>query len=504
MNRLADQYWRLNNLYYIIDKMGKKVKFKFNWAQQELYWQLWYFNLLLKARQLGMTTFICILFLDAALFNKTTSCGIIAHNREDTEKFFDKKIKFAYDNLPEEIKKARKPKTDSAKQYKFSNGSSISVGTSLRSDTLQFLHISEYGKICARYPEKAKEIRTGAINTIQAGNWCFMESTAEGNYGDFYTITQSAMNKARAGAELTPLDFKFFFFPWWKHPEYFLASTEKITVPPELKEYFYELEQVEKIKLSQDQKNWYIKKYELQQDEMMREYPSTPEEAFAVPLRGAYYEVQMRRMIIEGRLTKVPYDETIPVHTAWDLGIGDFMCFWFFQCVGKAIHLIDFYANTDKGFAWYKQILDRRRYFYGQHFAPFDINARQHSAGYEPENRLDLARQAGIEFTEIPKERDIMTGIQRTRSMFSTFWIDSEKCGQGEQSGVSALQLYRKEYNQVGQFFEERPYKDWTNHAADALRYISMVVKLDMVSNTIYNDKQAREDYINQRDLLSI
>ncbi|MBY2923070.1 hypothetical protein HF265_31050 [Rhizobium leguminosarum] len=44
------------------------------------------------------------------------------------------------------------------------NNSSIRVGTSLRSGTLQYLHISEYGKLCAKYPDKAREVRTGALN----------------------------------------------------------------------------------------------------------------------------------------------------------------------------------------------------------------------------------------------------------------------------------------------------------------------------------------------------
>ena len=31
---LADRHWRLNNLYWIVDAHGQKVKFKMNWAQE--------------------------------------------------------------------------------------------------------------------------------------------------------------------------------------------------------------------------------------------------------------------------------------------------------------------------------------------------------------------------------------------------------------------------------------------------------------------------------------
>lgn len=57
-------------------------------------------------------------------------------------------------------------KTDSVNEMSFSNGSTISVRTSFRSGTIQFLHISEFGKICAKYPDRAKEIVTGAIEAV--------------------------------------------------------------------------------------------------------------------------------------------------------------------------------------------------------------------------------------------------------------------------------------------------------------------------------------------------
>src|SRR5829696_9052324 len=93
----------------------------------------------------------------------------------------------------------------------FSNNSSIRVGTSLRSGTLQYLHVSEYGKLCAKYPEKAREVRTGALNTIQSGQVVFIESTAEGQEGHFFELSEAARAKERRGVPLTPLDFKFLF-----------------------------------------------------------------------------------------------------------------------------------------------------------------------------------------------------------------------------------------------------------------------------------------------------
>jgi hypothetical protein len=88
------------------------------------------------------------------------------------------------------------------------NASSISVSTSVRSG--QNLHISEHGYICQKYPEKAEEIRTGALNAVEAGQMISIESTSKGSEGDFYNYCKKAMELEKAGTPLTKLDFKFF------------------------------------------------------------------------------------------------------------------------------------------------------------------------------------------------------------------------------------------------------------------------------------------------------
>ena len=55
---LGDWRWRLNNLYWIADKEGRRVRFQMNWAQEALFNEMHHLNVILKARQLGFTTFI--------------------------------------------------------------------------------------------------------------------------------------------------------------------------------------------------------------------------------------------------------------------------------------------------------------------------------------------------------------------------------------------------------------------------------------------------------------
>src|SRR4051812_3180010 len=74
----ADRLWRLNNLYRITDKRGRRVPFTMNSAQARLFRDMQAQNVILKARQRGFTTFIQLLMLDACLFNDDVRAGTIA------------------------------------------------------------------------------------------------------------------------------------------------------------------------------------------------------------------------------------------------------------------------------------------------------------------------------------------------------------------------------------------------------------------------------------------
>lgn len=465
--RLGDPDWRINNLYYVKDKAGNKVKFRLNWAQQRLYDESHNCNVILKARQLGISTYCAILFLDRALFNSNVSAGIIAHTREDAQHLF-KRIKFAFDNLPASMRDHFAPNTDSASEIIFSNSSSIRVGTSLRSATLQFLHISELGKIAAMYPEKAREIRTGALNTVQAGQHIFIESTAEGQSGEFYDVCQSAQKLRDSGQQLTPLDFKFFFYPWWQCEEY--EFTYSVMITKEYQEYFDELEHKHGISLSLPQKNWYVRKAEQQRDDMFREYPSTPEEAFLVANEGKYYSKQLIDVRKAGRITSVPHDPSMDVNVAWDLGVGDSTVLWYWQQTpGGEIHIIDYYENSGEGLEHYVRHCKEKPYVYGIHVFPHDIEVREFTSGVK---RTDTLRQLGIQPVILPK-LPVADGIQAVRALLPRCWFDEANCAKG----IEHLDSYRKSYSKQLGCFLDKPVHDSHCDAADSLRYLSLGVK---------------------------
>ncbi len=461
--RLNDRKWRLNNLYYITDKRGEKLLFKCNWAQEQIYADLHYCNIVLKARQLGITTFIILLFLDTALFNSNISCGIVA-DTEENAKYIFRKIKFAYDCLPESLKDIRAAQIDSAKELTFANNSLIRVGTSLRSATFQYLLISEFGKIAAEDYKRANEIMTGSLNTIAAGSYCFIESTARGREGAFYDLCIEAKRMKDLGKPLTKMDFRFHFLPWYRHPEYRMDQSTHI--PEDLVKYFKDLQETHLIKISTPQMAWYAAKYKTQGEDMTREYPSTPEEAFLVNVEGHYYSKHLSKARNERRITTVPHDEALPVFAAMDLGFSDSTAIWFYQLHGAEIRLIDYYENSGEALTHYIKIIKAKPYIIERVFAPHDASSTEFGTGL---TRVQIARNLGIELTVL-KKLSIQEGIDAARNMFNRCWFDEVKC----EKGIRALDSYRKEWNDSLGCWRDIPRHDQFSHGADAFRYVAM------------------------------
>lgn len=466
--RFSDWRWRLNNLYWITNEKGERIPFEMNWAQEALFDGMHFLNVVLKARQLGFTTFIQMFMLDACLFNSNIRAGTIAHTLDDAETIFRDKVKYPYDNLPDAVKIANPATQDSAKTLSFANNSSIRVGTSLRSGTHQYLHVSEYGKICAKYPEKAKEVRTGALNTVHAGQIVFIESTAEGQAGHFYDLCQAAQTRQRLGSRLTALDFKFHFFPWWKHPTYRLEG-EAVTLTAEQEEYFASLRE-QGIALDDAQKAWYVKKAEEQQEEMKREYPSTPDEAFQASLEGAYYSKEMARAEADKRIGPVPWEPKLPVYTGWDLGRDDCTVIWFAQQIDKQVRVIDFYSNSGEGLQHYAKILAAKPYVYGKHYLPHDAEVKELGTNL---SRVETLAGLGIRATVVPRVSDKADAIQSVRNFLPKCWLDQTKCAEG----IKALKAYRKEWDEKLGTWKNEPLHDWASDPADAFASLAMGLK---------------------------
>jgi hypothetical protein len=491
-DELADamtyKWFRMNTLYHIKDKNGKKVLFKANAEQESFYINQHCRDIILKARQLGFTTWKMISDLDDCLFTPDFAAGCICHNLEDAKDIFRNKIKFAYQNITQEQRELIAelgydlpvPINDKDNGYVFNNGSSIKVSVSYRGGTLQSLHVSEFGKICKKYPEKAKEIVTGAFESVAAGNTITIESTAEGREGYFYEYCKEAERRQKLGDSLSVLDFNFHFFPWYLNGDYAIEPNRSIS--DELTAYFDGLESRLGIEISEKQRAWYAAKESDLGEDMKREYPSTPKEAFEQSLEGAYYARQFTKIYKEGRICE-GFNNKEKVNTAWDLGVGDSTAIWFYQKINNEIHLIDYYENSGEGLDHYFGVLKKKGYDYGRHYGPHDIDNRSFENGGRTRKQIaadgfDIdGHRYKVKFQTVPR-LSIDDGIQHVRKILDRCVFDKDKC----EHGVKCLESYRKEWNDKLGCYRDRPLHDWASHGADAFRYMAIMENKPEVS----------------------
>jgi hypothetical protein len=196
------------------------------------------------------------------------------------------------------------------------------------------------------------------------------------------------------------------------------------------------------------------------------QYAQEFECSFDAGITGAFYSEELERAKTQGRITRIPIDRAVPVHTGWDLGVSDSTAIWFIQMVGKERRLIDYYETSGVGLDHYAKVLEEKDYVWGHHFFPHDIANRELSTGH---SRADTLRGLGIE-PEIVPQAAPLDGINAVRRMLDSTWIDPERC----ERGLEALKQYRREWDDKLKTWKMRPRHDWSSHGADALRTFAM------------------------------
>lgn len=205
--------------------------------------------------------------------------------------------------------------------------------------------------------------------------------------------------------------------------------------------------------------------------------------SFDAAILGAYYLREMHWLEKEKRITSVPWDPAVSVHTAWDLGIGDSTAIWFVQFVGREVHLIDYLINNGVALSWYANELRNRPYAYGEHIVPHDAEAREVGTG---QTRLETLRSLGIMNTRVIPAQSKADGINAVRNLLPRCWIDAEKCSHG----IRALKEYRREYDDKRKVFKDTPLHDWASDPADALRYLALGQPRDRTTaKLVYSNK---------------
>lgn len=196
--------------------------------------------------------------------------------------------------------------------------------------------------------------------------------------------------------------------------------------------------------------------------------------SFSASMTGTYYGKIIEQMELNNRITNVPYDANLPVHTWWDLGVNDSMSIGFFQVHGLETRFIDYLEGSGEGLNYYIGELNKKGYIYGKHFAPHDIMVKEMGTG---KSRYESAKAFGLNFEVIPTKDggvrsavpslSIQDGIDAVRRRLSTLWIDKVKC----EKAVKALKHYQKDYDEKNKVYRNNPRHDWSSHCADMVRY---------------------------------
>ena len=188
--------------------------------------------------------------------------------------------------------------------------------------------------------------------------------------------------------------------------------------------------------------------------------------SFDAAILGAYFGKEIADAEREGRITEVKYDAALPVHTAWDLGIGDSMAIWFFQIGAGEIRVIDHYENHNQALPHYASVLASKSYKYGIDWVPHDAKVRELGTG---RTRIETLDSLGRKPRLIPNHK-VDDGINAVRLTLARCWFDAVKC----RDGLEALRQYRSEYDEKARVFKETPKHDWSSHSADSFRYLCM------------------------------
>ena len=199
------------------------------------------------------------------------------------------------------------------------------------------------------------------------------------------------------------------------------------------------------------------------------EYAQEFECSFTAAIVGAYYAKEMAAAEADKRITSVPYDPAVPVHTGWDLGHRDSTAIWFAQYVGQEVHLIDYLESSGVGLDWYANELRKKPYNYAEPIWPHDGGAKELGTG---KSRQETMASLGFHPRVLPLQA-VDDGINAARLMLPRCWFDKTKC----ERGIEALRSYHKEWDEKAGIFRASPKHDWSSHGADAFRYLALGIE---------------------------
>jgi phage terminase large subunit len=185
---------------------------------------------------------------------------------------------------------------------------------------------------------------------------------------------------------------------------------------------------------------------------------------------GAIFAKEMQQAEKEGRICRVAYDATKPVHAVFDLGWSDSTAIWFLQFVGMETRLIRYIEDSQKTISYYLATMQTFGYVYDTIWLPHDAENKTLAAAGRTID--DIVRAAGYK-TRIMPRVPILDSINAARTIFPTCYFDREHTA----DGLACLRHYRYEVDPDTGQFSRNPLHDHYSHGADAFRYIALMIK---------------------------
>jgi phage terminase large subunit len=184
---------------------------------------------------------------------------------------------------------------------------------------------------------------------------------------------------------------------------------------------------------------------------------------------GAIFGKELQQAELDGRITRVPYDPTKPVHAIFDLGWADSTSIWFLQFVGMETRLIRYIEDSQKTITHYMATMQTFGYVYDTIWLPHDAGNQTLAAAGRSIG--DIVRNAGFKTHILPRV-PIIDSINAGRSIFPTCYFDRENAA----DGINCLRHYRFEVDPATGQFGKTPLHDHYSHGADAFRMIGLMI----------------------------
>jgi hypothetical protein len=188
--------------------------------------------------------------------------------------------------------------------------------------------------------------------------------------------------------------------------------------------------------------------------------------SWSAAVLGAYWARELECAENDGRIRAVDPEPRLPVHTSWDLGIGDATAIWWWQVAGREIRILDHYEAHGQGLEHYAKLVLGKPYTRGRDYVPQDARVRELGTG---RTRIEIMAALGLDPRLVPAHK-LMDGIHAVRGTLPRCWFDSGRCAKG----LTFLRQYRADYDDKAKTFRDTPRHDFTSHSADAFRYLCM------------------------------